>query len=136
MRSLLSAILVLALLAAGCGAAGRSSGGRPAGKGDVDKVRIAMTSLFSALEMYAGDHSLTYPENPQDLVPKYLDAMPKDPVSGETLVYKKTEDGYLISTDADYSSAGAAEGFPQMDQDGFFALKPADFPSPVDEGSP
>jgi hypothetical protein len=121
-------LLLLVGLLAGCGGAG-GGGGRPAGQGDIDKIKMAMTTTFSALEMYAHDHSLTYPDEMKVLVPKYLDALALDPRNGQPLSYQKTERGYLISASADYSSAGAAKGFPQMDQDGFFALKASDFPS-------
>jgi hypothetical protein len=52
-----------------------------------------------------------------------------DPLSASPLDYFKTERGYIISSSGDYGDAGAEKGFPQMDQDGFFALKASDFPS-------
>jgi hypothetical protein len=131
-RGRLAGLALAALLLAGCGAASGAHG-RPAGEGDLNKIKVAMTGLFSALEMYAQDHSLAYPDDTKPLVPKYIDAIPRDPLNGEPLLYQKTESGYLLSSSADYTPAGAARGYPQMDQDGFFALKAADFPGEDDE---
>ena len=88
-----------------------------------------MTEVFAGLEMYAADHSLAYPDNVGELVPKYLDAVPSDPLSNKPLTYQRVDSGYLILASGDYSAAGAAEGFPRMNQDGEFALKPEDFSS-------
>lgn len=120
-------LLLLGFTVLGCNTQEISPQGRPAGSGDLEKVKVEMTSLFGALEMYAHDHALVYPESLEPLLPKYLDALPKDPMNQQPLIYQKTERGYLLSTSADYSSAGAERGFPQMDQDGFFALKESDF---------
>lgn len=126
MRRLLL-LLVVGLLWAGCGTG--TDGGRPAGPGDLDKVKLEMTNLFSALEMYSHDNSLAYPQTVEALIPKYLDKAPVDPLDGKPLAYKKTERGYLIASQADYRQAGAEDGYPRMDQDGFFALKATDFPT-------
>ncbi len=87
-----------------------------------------MTESFSGLELYAYDHSQKYPDQLEQLVPKYLDARPHDPKTGRPLAYQRLANGYLLSTDGDYSANGAEPGYPRMDQDGFFALKAADFP--------
>ncbi len=119
-------LLLLLFVLAGCG------GGVPAKTvtdQDLEALKSAMTSVFSALEMYAHDHSLEYPESVAELVPKYLDEVPLDPANGQSLVYEKTERGYLIKAAGSYHSVQAADGFPCMNQDGFFALKPSDFPS-------
>lgn len=128
MRARLLALLAVAFLA-GCGGATPGGSGPKADQSSLDQLKPRMTELFSALEMYSADHSMAYPETAKELVPKYLDAVPTDPLGGSPLVYQKTERGYLISTTADYSAAGAAAGYPQMNQDGFFALKAEDFPS-------
>lgn len=89
-----------------------------------------MTTLFGALEVYAHDHDLQYPENPEALVPDYLERLPSDPKNGERLVYRKTENGFLLEAAADYTSDGAeTKGFPKMNQDGFFVWKEEDFPT-------
>lgn len=131
---LLPLLLLLAILPlTGCGQASHGGTGRAANPRDLDDLKPRMTELFSALEMYAADHSMAYPEKAQELVPKYLDAVPVDPLTGEPLTYEKTERGYLLYASGDYSSAGAQSGFPRMNQDGFFALKPDDFPGDLPE---
>ncbi len=88
-----------------------------------------MTEGFGGLELYAAEHAGSYPDDWNSLVPKYLDTLPLDPKSDLPLLYQKTASGYLIKPSADYRHSGASPGFPQMDQDGFFALAPDDFPS-------
>lgn len=84
-----------------------------------------MTTAFSALEMYASDNALAYPESLEVLIPKYLDAVPVDPVGEKSIGYLKNENGFILSASGEY--AGADKGFPQMNQDGFFARTAADF---------
>ncbi len=98
-------------------------------KSDLTALETNMENLFTALEMYAQDHTLNYPENVSDLIPKYIDVIPLDPVNGQPLIYTKTERGYFLTTSVSYISLGVDEGFPKMDQDGFMALKASDFPS-------
>ena len=132
MRRGFSVLLIVVALALSHGCSGgpnRSGAGRPPGAGDLEKLKANMTTLFSALEMYAHDHNLSYPDTTDPLIPKYLDSIPADPFFASPLDYQKTERGYIISSSADYRDAGAEKGFPQMDQDGFFALKSSDFPS-------
>lgn len=124
-------LVALLLGSAGC-QAGSPDQGKPAARAETERLKTGMTALFSGLEMYAHDHSLAYPDEASVLVPKYIDTIPSDPVGGEPLLYQKTERGYLISATGDYSSRGAAKGYPKMDQDGFFALKAEDFPGDED----
>ena len=37
-----------------------------------------------------------YPEKLEELVPKYMGAVPVDGFSGEALIYRKTEKGYVV----------------------------------------
>ncbi len=127
MKRLLSLFLA-GLLWTACGHGAGSGSGRPAGQGDLEKVKLEMTELFSALEMYAHDNSLAYPEDTNGLIPKYLDKLPTDPLTGQPLSYERTDRGYLIKSHGDYGATGAESGYPRMNQDGFFALKAADFP--------
>lgn len=127
MRLLFGAILLL-ILVTGCGGRAAAPSGPPVSEEALHQLQREMTTLFAALEMYAHDHSLAYPDDVQALLPKYLDAIPEDPRGGLPLRYQRTERGYLISATGDYSAAGAEPGFPQMDADGFFALRPEDFP--------
>jgi len=48
-----------------------------------------------ALEAYHSDRS-SYPDKLHDLVPDYLAAIPDDRHEGESLSYRRTEDGYLL----------------------------------------
>ncbi len=48
-----------------------------------------------AAERHQREHS-AYPETLETLVPKYLDAVPEDPISGKPLVWARTEKGYDI----------------------------------------
>lgn len=49
------------------------------------------------VEMFAKDHAAQYPNTLDDLLPKYLQKMPSDPLTGKNLTYKKLVDGYEIS---------------------------------------
>lgn len=124
-------LVLLLLLCLGAGCARGATPGVAATEASLETVKGKMTTVFAGLEMYAHDHSLAYPDTIDALIPKYLDALPSDPVGGQPLLYEKTERGYLIKASGDYSAAGAAPGFPRMDQDGFFALREDDFPSAV-----
>ena len=54
------------------------------------------------------------PENLAELVPAYLDAVPKDPFDGQELRYKRLEKGYVVySIGEDGSDDGGAERLPQ-----------------------
>lgn len=105
-------LLICLVLIVGC--AGPRPEQNPV-KGDLTKLEANMENLFAALEMYAQDHTLNYPDEVSALVPKYIDAIPLDPVGGQPLLYTKTERGYFLTTSTDYSSVGAAQGFPKMD---------------------
>lgn len=56
-----------------------------------------MKAIATQCEMYAKDHAGKYPEQIDDLLPKYINRVPSDPLTGKNLVYKKLLDGYLIS---------------------------------------
>jgi len=55
-----------------------------------------LKAVAAACEMYAKDHNKQYPTSLDDLMPKYLQRIPSDPLTGKNLVYKKTVDGYQI----------------------------------------
>lgn len=128
MRRLLL-VLGLALVFTGCGSKPKL------GANDLKTCQDRMKAIFNALEMYSADHS-GYPDSLAKLLEKkpnsektYIEELPKDP-SGQDFSYAKTEDGFLLKAAGDYTEAGAEAGFPQLNQDGFLALKPSDFPTP------
>ena len=100
----------------------------PSGSQTADELKTRMNDAFAGLEMYASDHSMAYPDNLDTLIPKYLDEVPIDPVSKKPIVFEKTERGFLLSASGDYSGMGAEEGFPKMNQDGFYVMKDSEFP--------
>lgn len=122
-------MLGLALVFTGCGSKPKM------GATELKTCQDRMKAVFNALELYSVDHS-GYPDNLAKLLEKkpnsektYLEELPKDP-SGQDFGYSKTEDGFLLKAAGDYTEAGAEAGFPQLNQDGFLALKPSDFPTP------
>lgn len=102
---------------------------QPATVAQRDELKKSMTEAFGALEIYAADNSLQYPEKIENIVPKYLKTIPVDPKSGKNVVYKKTANGFRLGASGDYSSLDAETGYPQMSQDGFFCNKEAEFPT-------
>lgn len=136
MKSHLSLALaaLLALCLSGCahqGAQATSSVGTPvpASQEETNTLKKHMSRTFAALEMYAADNGSHYPKELGNLVPRYLEGVPRDPVSREPLTYEKTDEGFLLGCEGDYSAVNAEPGFPKMNQDGFFVLKSTDFPS-------
>ncbi|MBI1899940.1 MAG: hypothetical protein HYS13_02345 [Planctomycetia bacterium] len=79
-------LMVLMLLPAGS-AAGNAHARAHQHEGN---VRIAF-----ALAAYRSDHA-RYPENLAELAPKYLQEVPGDLFNGEPLLYRVTQDGYLL----------------------------------------
>lgn len=127
----LAALLALSLF--GCAnhntqAASASGTPAPASQEETNTLKKHMSRTFAALEMYAADNGSNYPKQLGDLVPRYLEEVPRDPVSRELLTYEKTADGFLLGCKGDYSALKAEPGFPKMNQDGFFVLKASDFP--------
>lgn len=55
-----------------------------------------LETLATQVELYAKDHGGVYPENLDDLYPKYIKRHPQDPISGKNYSYAQTEDGYII----------------------------------------
>lgn len=55
-----------------------------------------LKAVAAACEMYAKDHNKQYPGSLDDLMAKYLQRIPSDPLTGKNLTYKKTVDGYQI----------------------------------------
>ncbi len=55
---------------------------------------LNLTRLSFGLAAYRKDHG-EYPDKLDALVPKYFDALPKDPFTGEQLRYKKKGGGFL-----------------------------------------
>ena len=62
----------------------------------VRQMQNIMKVVATQVEMYAKDHGGQYPNQLDDLLPKYVTRMPSDPLTGKNLSYKKLVDGYVI----------------------------------------
>jgi hypothetical protein len=62
----------------------------------VRQMQNIMKVVATQVEMYAKDHGGQYPNQLDDLLPKYVTRMPSDPLTGKNLAYKKLVDGYII----------------------------------------
>jgi hypothetical protein len=62
----------------------------------VRSMNNLMKGIATQCEMYAKDHGGQYPAQLDDLLPKYLQRFPNDPLTGKNMAYKKQLDGYLI----------------------------------------
>ena len=122
--TLLSGLLAVSL--AGCTGPSPQA---PATAEELNTLKSNMNETFGALEMYSADNQLQYPSSLDQLKPKYLDEIPRDPVARQALSYQKTEEGFLLGSKGDYKALGAEKGFPKMNQDGFFVKKAEEFPS-------
>jgi hypothetical protein len=58
-------------------------------------LRLRLTETRLALEFYRREHG-DWPAGLQDLVPKYLAAIPPDPFSTSTLIYRRQDDRFLL----------------------------------------
>jgi hypothetical protein len=75
------------------------------------RIRAARTAL--AIERYRLAHG-QLPDSLTELVPTYLDAVPKDPFDGQPLRYRKCEVGYFVySVGADLTDDGGKERDPK-----------------------
>lgn len=63
---------------------------------DLVNQRASVAAL--AVERCRRDHAGALPGALQDLVPKYLDAVPQDPVTGRALLFKKDVGVYTIDS--------------------------------------
>jgi hypothetical protein len=59
------------------------------------KVGLDLSRLALALAGYRDDHH-AYPRSLTELCPRYLPTLPADPFSGNGLIYKPEEEGYLL----------------------------------------
>jgi peroxiredoxin len=66
-------------------------------QGAFDKMKQTHDNLHVAfaLARYHCDHG-RYPKNLDELAPKYLDRIPQDIFSGKPLIYRPTENGYML----------------------------------------
>jgi len=82
----------------------------------IAQLRTARAGL--AIERYRLDNG-KLPEKLAELVPAYLDAVPKDPFDGQELRYKRLEKGYVVySIGRDLSDDGGAELLPPSKRTG------------------
>lgn len=65
-------------------------------KAIVEESKAMMKLVATQTEMYAKDHSGHYPDSFDQMMPKYIQKFPSDPLTGKNLVYKKLLDGYTI----------------------------------------
>lgn len=106
LRAKIAIGLVLALAAAGVGAALRYGAIRPAAEAPAapvetaatrDRTRYAhMNEIRIALATYERDYK-THPETLVALVPKYLAVQPTDPATGVPYDYKRDAGGYTLT---------------------------------------
>jgi hypothetical protein len=77
------------------------------------QVRGAM--LTAAVELYGAEQG-AYPESLDQLVPRYVPALPEDPFTGEAFSYRPAESGYLLySAGPDMRDDGGQPLVPQGD---------------------
>jgi hypothetical protein len=91
-RSARLADRILDQLAAGCGWMDAST------RGD---AQLALTKTAAALAAWHADRgpdSPPYPERLDDLVPRYLPAVPVDPFTDKPFIYERRGDGYLVAS--------------------------------------
>lgn len=65
------------------------------------RAHLALTRTAAALAAWRADQpadSLPYPERLDDLVPRYLPAVPIDPFTDKPLIYERRGDGYLLAS--------------------------------------
>lgn len=55
-----------------------------------------LKAVATQIEYYAKDHAGQYPASLDDMMPRYLQKMPSDPLTGKNLTYKKLVDGYEL----------------------------------------
>ena len=78
-----------------------------------NNARLRTVRVGLAIERYRLANG-KLPENLAELVPAYLDAVPKDPFDGQELRYKRLEKGYVVySIGGDGSDDGGEERLPQ-----------------------
>ena len=58
-------------------------------------MQFDLTKLAFALAAYHADHG-SYPAKLSDLMPKYVNALPKDIFTGSDLHYRREGNGYLL----------------------------------------
>ena len=78
-----------------------------------NNARLRTVRVGLAIERYRLANG-KLPENLAELVPAYLDTVPKDPFDGQELRYKRIEKGYVVySIGEDGSDDGGEERLPQ-----------------------
>jgi hypothetical protein len=69
-----------------------------------NESQLALTQTVAALAAWHADRgpdAPSYPERLDDLVPRYLAAVPVDPFSDKALIYERRGDGYLLASVGD-----------------------------------
>jgi hypothetical protein len=73
-----------------------------------------VTSLGFALAAYRADHDANYPDTLEQLVPKYMDAIPDSPHTGKPMRYIRRQKDVLIANDDEYKLDGSEEEIEKM----------------------
>jgi hypothetical protein len=80
-------------------------------------VRLALTKTAAALAAWRADRGPgepPYPERLDELVPRYLAAVPVDPFSDNPFIYERRGDGYLLASVGEngvYDGGGDVDGW-------------------------
>jgi len=89
----------------------------------IQRQRLHLTQLGLALEAYRARHG-RYPTSLAELAPDYLAEVPRDIFAEQELIYRPTEDGYLLySVGPDFDDDGGTPPEDSSDQDYDLILK-------------
>lgn len=95
------------------------------------RTQRELTRTVIALAIYRAEHD-EYPSSLKKLVPDMLQIVPTDPVFGDPLGYRKTDDGFLVysigfnGVDDGGSNDGEAAGFGRQVYEGIFIDEQSD----------
>ncbi|MCA9795020.1 MAG: hypothetical protein KC910_24600 [Candidatus Eremiobacteraeota bacterium] len=80
-----------------------------------------LKTLSTGLDLYAADHDDQLPGQLQDLVPKYLKALP---VCSQPYLYEHSGQHYRLICLADHHQTGSPPGYPRWDSDDGYLDRP------------
>jgi len=85
------------------------------------QLRMAQTAV--ALEQFRKAHPTQYPDTLDELLPRYLDALPRDPFDGQPLRYSREGRGYILRCVAPKGKPGSTGKSPP-EQNTFRVITP------------